>query len=88
MPVWYGNSGGPCYDSNGKLLGLVAEIAFDRDGTTKLENVSYVTSTFNIKSLLTSLEIEFNQESGVNKEQSLKDHVKNLGPNSVFIKVY
>lgn len=50
LPIWYGNSGGPCFDSNGNLLGLVSEIRFDRG--QKLENVCFVTSSSNLVRLI------------------------------------
>jgi S1-C subfamily serine protease len=80
LPVWYGNSGGPCFDKDGHLLGLVTLIAFDRGH--KLENVSYITRVENIINLMP--ENTMKTKSSEDSQIDVKDFVKY----SVFIKVY
>lgn len=50
LPIWYGNSGGGCFDHNGNILGLTTLIAFDRG--QKVENIGYITKANNIVDLL------------------------------------
>jgi S1-C subfamily serine protease len=54
LPLWYGNSGGPCLNSKGQLLGLTTMITFDRG--TKVENVSFISRSKNIAQLLKGIE--------------------------------
>jgi hypothetical protein len=84
LPVWYGNSGGPCFDEYGNLLGLVTSIAFDNN--IKLENLCFVTKSENILSLLKNNNLISNFQTRSQK-QEFTDLVKNLQNTSVFIKV-
>ena len=79
LPLWYGNSGGPCFDSRGRLLGLATMIAFDRG--TKMENVAYVSKASNIARLLEGLKVKSQNEPS--QLESLK--FKELLPRAVFI---
>lgn len=82
LPVWYGNSGGPCFNSKGEILGLATQILFDRG--EKVDNVAYVTRTENILNLANEI-IPVNNPSG--EEESLEKLIDKLIPYSVFIKV-
>ena len=46
LPVWYGNSGGPCFNSRGEILGLATQILWDKG--EKVDNVAYITKTSNV----------------------------------------
>jgi hypothetical protein len=82
LPVWYGNSGGPCFDKNGNLLGLVSEIRFDKG--QKLENVCFVTRATNISSLLSTTKYAQNIQL---KEATEPANMNDLISRSVFVKV-
>ena len=82
LPVWYGNSGGPCFDKNGNLMGLVSEIRFDRG--QKLENVCFVTSVSNLVSLIQTT--KYNHNITLNNRTE-KANMTDLISRSVFIKV-
>ena len=82
LPVWYGNSGGPCFNSKGEILGLATQILFDRG--EKVDNVAYVTRTENILNLAGDI-ISTENDSG--EEEVLEKLIDKLVPYSVFIKV-
>ncbi len=83
LPLWYGNSGGPCFSDKGELLGLAASIDFDREMGVKLENVSFITKSRNIERLFEELNYDFSSD-GSNSQLSVGE----LVPYAVFIKVY
>lgn len=82
LPVWYGNSGGPCFDLNGNLLGLVSEIRFDKG--QKLENVCFVTNSVNLLNLISAT--KYKQDITTTKSNQ-KATTNDLISRSVFIKV-
>ena len=85
LPVWYGNSGGPCFNSRGEILGLATQILWDKG--EKVDNVAYVTRTSNVLSLSNSIILSENiSKAGLN-EIELQDLIKKLIPYSAFIKV-
>lgn len=85
LPVWYGNSGGPCFNSKGEILGLATQILWDKG--EKVDNVAYITKTSNVISLANSIIIEEDISSAVNNNVELQDLIKKLIPYSAFIKV-
>ncbi len=89
LPVWFGNSGGPCYNRNGDLIGLVSSIIFDNK--QKIENVCYVVSSECIYETLSN-ELKMGLTYNINKSQNqlpdFPEIVKSVSPYSVFIKVY
>lgn len=85
LPVWYGNSGGPCFNSKGEILGLTTQILFDRG--EKVDNVAYVTKTKNLTDLSDGT---IKREDTLNKnleEVELEKLLEKLIPYSEFIKV-
>ena len=82
LPVWYGNSGGPCFNSKGEILGLATQILWDKG--EKVDNVAYVTRTENILNLGGDLIV---QGSSERKDKNLEELINELIPYSVFIKV-
>jgi S1-C subfamily serine protease len=82
LPVWYGNSGGPCFNSKGEILGLATQILWDRG--EKVDNVAYITKTENILKLGGEL---IDHNTGKNQEKDLEILIEELVPYSVFIKV-
>ena len=82
LPVWYGNSGGPCFNAKGEILGLATQILFDKGA--KVDNVAYITKTDNILNLAGDLILDGKASS---EEKSLEQLIKELVPYSVFIKV-
>lgn len=82
LPVWYGNSGGPCFNSKGEILGLATQILWDKG--EKVDNVAYVTRTENILNLGGDLIVQGNSER---KDKNLEELINELIPYSVFIKV-
>lgn len=82
LPVWYGNSGGPCFNSKGEILGLATQILWDRG--EKVDNVVYITKTENIFDLGKEL-IEKGENDG--EDKNLEQLIEQLIPYSVFIKV-
>lgn len=82
LPVWYGNSGGPCFNSKGEILGLATQILWDRG--EKVDNVAYITKTENIFDLGKEL-IEKGKNDG--EDKNLEQLIEQLIPYSVFIKV-
>lgn len=82
LPVWYGNSGGPCFNDKGEVLGLATQILFDQG--VKVDNVAYVTKTENILRLAGDI-VQTN--SIEEKALSLEELIEDLVPYSVFIKV-
>lgn len=82
LPVWYGNSGGPCFNSKGEILGLATQILWDRG--EKVDNVAYITKTENILKLAGNLIQEGNP---VTEDKSLEELIDELIPYSVFIKI-
>ena len=82
LPVWYGNSGGPCFNSKGEILGLATQILWDRG--EKVDNVAYITKTENIFDLGNEL-IEKGKNDG--EDKNLEQLIEQLIPYSVFIKV-
>jgi hypothetical protein len=85
LPVWYGNSGGPCFDNKGNLLGLVTRIEWDKG--EKVENVCYVTPTSNILELLNRNHIEVEEQDENSESAEISESISKLVPYSVFIKV-
>jgi len=85
LPVWYGNSGGPCFNSKGEILGLATQIL--RDKGEKLDNVAYITKTSNVLSLANSIITKENISSSGLNEVELQNIIKKLIPYSAFIKV-
>ena len=85
LPVWYGNSGGPCFNSRGEILGLATQILWDKG--EKVDNVAYITKTSNVLSLANSIITKENiSKAGLN-EIELQYLIKKLIPYSAFIKV-
>jgi len=82
LPVWYGNSGGPCFNSKGEILGLATQILWDRG--EKVDNVAYITKTENILKLAGNL---IQEEDPVTEDKSLEELIDELIPYSVFIKI-
>lgn len=82
LPVWYGNSGGPCFNSKGEILGLATQILWDRG--EKVDNVAYITKTENIFDLGKEF-IEKGKNDG--EDKNLEQLIEQLIPYSVFIKV-
>jgi S1-C subfamily serine protease len=82
LPVWYGNSGGPCFNSKGEILGLTTQILWDRG--EKVDNVAYITKTENILKLGGEL---IAPNTGKNIEKDIELLIEGLVPYSVFIKV-
>lgn len=82
LPVWYGNSGGPCFNDKGEILGLATQILFDQG--VKVDNVAYVTKTENIQRLAGDI-VQTN--SIEEKALSIEELIEDLVPYSVFIKV-
>lgn len=90
LPVWYGNSGGPCFNDKGEILGLATQILFDRDA--KVDNVAYITKSQNILSLSGDLIDQENivKNDGIKedaKSDGLEGLIEKLVPYSAFIKV-
>jgi S1-C subfamily serine protease len=85
LPVWYGNSGGPCFNSKGEILGLTTQILWDRG--EKVDNVAYIIKTKNLTDL--SENIIRNEDTGNNnvEEIGLEKILEKLIPYSAFIKV-
>jgi S1-C subfamily serine protease len=81
LPLWYGNSGGPCFSESGMLMGLATRIFYDDQN--KVENVSFISKVENIAALLSELSIELPSEDS---DETLS--VEDLIPYTVFIKVY
>ena len=85
LPVWYGNSGGPCFNSKGEILGLATQILWDKG--EKMDNVAYITKTSNVVSIGSSSILKDNiSKPGLN-EIPFEDLIKELIPYSTFIKV-
>ncbi len=85
LPVWFGNSGGPCFNSKGEILGLATQILWDKG--EKMDNVAYITKTSNVISLAGSFISKDNiSKTGLN-EIPFEDLIKELIPYSTFIKV-
>jgi len=85
LPVWYGNSGGPCFNSKGEILGLATQILWDKG--QKVDNVAYITKTSNVLSLANNIITkETISSSGLN-EIEFQKLIKKLIPYSAFIKV-
>jgi len=82
LPVWYGNSGGPCFNSKGEILGLTTQILWDRG--EKVDNVAYITKTENILKLGGEL---IAPNTGKNLEKDIELLIDGLVPYSVFIKI-
>jgi S1-C subfamily serine protease len=82
LPVWYGNSGGPCFNSKGEILGLATQILWDKGA--KVDNVAYITKTENILSLGGDI---IENKSETNEDKDLEQLIEELIPYSVFIKV-
>lgn len=82
LPVWYGNSGGPCFNSKGEILGLTTQILWDRG--EKVDNVAYITKTANIINLGGEAIIGGSTNE---KEKNLEELIEELIPYSVFIKI-
>jgi S1-C subfamily serine protease len=85
LPVWYGNSGGPCFNSKGEILGLATQILWDKG--EKVDNVAYITKTSNVLSLANSIITNENISSSGLNEVELQNLIKKLIPYSAFIKV-
>ena len=85
LPVWYGNSGGPCFNSKGEILGLATQILWDKG--EKVDNVAYITKTSNVLSLANSIITKENISSAGLNEVELQNLIKKLIPYSAFIKV-
>lgn len=85
LPVWYGNSGGPCFNSKGEILGLATQILWDKG--EKVDNVAYITKTSNVLSLANSIITKENISSTGLNEVELQNLIKKLIPYSAFIKV-
>jgi len=85
LPVWYGNSGGPCFNDKGELLGLVTEIQWDSG--EKVENVCFVTNTSNLLSLLNQIEGFEGFPEATELTQKFVDVVESVTDLSLFIKV-
>jgi len=83
LPVWYGNSGGPCFNSKGEILGLATQILWDKG--VKMDNVAYITKTKNILEL--AGKIIPTSATSIPKEKNLEELLPELIPYSVFIKV-
>lgn len=84
LPVWYGNSGGPCFNKKGEILGLATQIVYDKG--VKVENVAYITKSNNILKLAGPL-LNKSKESTNNEDLNLEQLVEKLVPYSTFIKV-
>ena len=82
LPVWYGNSGGPCFNEKGEVLGLATQILWDKGA--KVDNVAYITKTENILKLAGN---QMQTNSTNTKSLSLEELIEDLVPYSVFIKV-
>lgn len=82
LPVWYGNSGGPCFNEKGEVLGLATQILWDKGA--KVDNVAYITKTENILKLAGN---QMQTNSANTKSLSLEELIEDLVPYSVFIKV-
>ena len=82
LPVWYGNSGGPCFNAKGEILGLATQILFDKGA--KVDNVAYITKSDNILNLAGDLIFD---DKASSEEKSLEELITELVPYSVFIKV-
>ena len=82
LPVWYGNSGGPCFNSKGEILGLATQILWDQGA--KVDNVAYITKTENILNLAGDI---INHNSKARQDKDLEQLSEELIPYSVFIKV-
>jgi S1-C subfamily serine protease len=82
LPVWYGNSGGPCFNSKGEILGLATQILWDQGA--KVDNVAYITKTENILNLAGDI---INHNSKASQDKDLEQLIEELIPYSVFIKV-
>ena len=82
LPVWYGNSGGPCFNSKGEILGLATQILWDKGA--KVDNVAYITKTENILGLGGDI---IKNESESTEDKGLEQLIEELIPYSVFIKV-
>lgn len=85
LPVWYGNSGGPCFNSKGEILGLATQILWDKG--EKVDNVAYITKTSNVISLANSIITKENISSTGLNEVELQNLIQKLIPYSAFIKV-
>ncbi|MDC1370000.1 S1C family serine protease [Cyclobacteriaceae bacterium] len=90
LPVWYGNSGGPCFNDKGEILGLATQILFDREA--KVDNVAYITKSQNVLSLSGDLIDQENivKNDGIKedaKSYGLEELIEKLVPYSAFIKV-
>jgi len=85
LPVWYGNSGGPCFNSKGEILGLATQILWDKG--EKVDNVAYITKTSNVLSLANSIITKENISSAGLNDVELQNLIKKLIPYSAFIKV-
>ena len=85
LPVWYGNSGGPCFNSKGEILGLATQILWDKG--EKVDNVAYITKTSNVLSLANTIITKENISSPGLNEVELQNLIKKLIPYSAFIKV-
>ncbi|MBT4929525.1 MAG: trypsin-like peptidase domain-containing protein [Flavobacteriales bacterium] len=83
LPVWYGNSGGPCFNDRGQLIGLVTSVMYHQG--EKAEGVAYVTKAQGILDLLEGL--EFDQNDPNSSEIPLEVLIEKYSPLSVFIKV-
>ena len=84
LPIWYGNSGGACFDQNGNILGLTTLIAWDRG--QKVENVGYITRSSNIINLIR--DTRFGEGLLIKDEiNEKKVDVDSLLPFAVLIKV-
>jgi S1-C subfamily serine protease len=85
LPLWYGNSGGPCFNSKGQILGLTTQILYDNG--MKLDNVAYITRVQNILELTEGLGID--KSSSVDEINSieLEKLIESLVPYSTFLKI-
>lgn len=88
LPVWYGNSGGPCFNNKGELIGLVKGIMMDNK--QKIENICYVVNSSCLYRLFND---ELRQNNTIDLTNGSKTEVKftnivnTVLSNSAFIKI-
>ena len=85
LPVWYGNSGGPCFNSKGEIIGLATQILWDQG--EKVDNVAYITKTSNILKLSNNIIISKNIQNNNLNSIKFENLIENLIPYSTFIKI-
>lgn len=85
LPVWYGNSGGPCFNSKGEIIGLATQILWDQG--EKVDNVAYITKTSNILKLSNNIIISKNIQNNNLNSIKFENLIENLIPYSAFIKI-